>query len=308
MEVLEHTASRLTLRDKTVLGYWRLACLYTLGTVVLFGILAAPFTLFGLIGIHQVLTHERKVTLTCVGTDTPEQTRPQIPPRTCQLVRHRLLRQGVTTIPLDTLEAAVVKSSSHTFKRGGTVAFYSVQLETPKGPIQFTQNDAKESGRQDAIASEINLFLKHPNQPLQIEQEGQGVDWIVFILFVPLSLLPILIPLLILSVASLYLLRSAHCTLDKTSGTITTDYPAIKIAGRSFFGSIHSQDPLEDITAVKVDPFRANSKYWNLVVVLKSGKRISLTWLPTPGKEEKQVMARRIRRFLNLDPSESERF
>ncbi|HEY9881796.1 MAG TPA: hypothetical protein V6D29_25320 [Leptolyngbyaceae cyanobacterium] len=304
MEVLEHTATRLTLQDKTVLSYWRVACLYTLGTAVVFGILAAPFTLFGLVGIHQVLTHERKVILTCVGTNAPQQTQPQIPPRTCQLVRHRLLGQSVTTIPLDTLEAAVVRSSSHTFQRGGTVAFYSVQLETQKGPVQFTQNDAKESGRQDAIASEINTFIKNPNQPLQIEQEGQGIDWIVFILFVPLSLLPILVPLLIMSVASLYLLRSAHCTLDKTSETITIEYSAIRIAGRSFFGSIRSQHALEEITAIQVDPFQGNSKYWSLVVVLKSGKRISLTWMPTPGKEEKQVMAHRIRQFLDLELSE----
>ncbi|HEY9762970.1 MAG TPA: hypothetical protein V6D07_10615 [Trichocoleus sp.] len=300
MEVLEHTATRLTLQDKTVLGYWRVACLYTLGTAVVFGILAAPFTMFGLIGIHQVLSYERKITLTCAGTDALTQTRPQIPPRTCQLVRDRLFGQRVTTIPLDSLNAAIVKSSSHTFQRGGTVAFYSVQLETKKGPIQFTQSDSHESARQDAIASQINTFIKSPNQPLQIEQEGKDPDWILIILFVPLSLVPILVPLLIMSVASLYLLRSAHCTFDKTSETITIEYSAISIAGKSFFGSIRNQHALEEITAVQVDPFQGNSKYWNLVVLLKSGKRMSLTWLPTPGKEEKQVMAHRIRQFLNL--------
>lgn len=300
MDVLEHTVTRLTLQDRTVLSYWRVACLYTLGTAVVFGILAGPFTLFGAIGIKQVLTHERKATLTCYGATSPEQKRPEISPETCQLVRFRLIGRNVITIPLSDLQSAVLQSGSRYLNRqAGNVSYYWVELNTKNGPIRLTEDDLDEREQQVAIATQINAFIKTPNELLQIEQKGRGLEWVLIILFVPLSLMPILFPLCLMSILSLYLLRSTRCTFDKTLGTLTVEHQALKLKGIEFFSNILIQHSLEEITAVQVDAFKGNAKFWNLVVVLNTGQRISLIWMPTPGKEEKQVMAHRIRQFLD---------
>jgi hypothetical protein len=58
--------------------------------------------------------------------------------------------------------------------------------------------------------------------------------------------------------------------------------------------------PIELIAEVKVEAVRGNDQVWNLVAMLKTGRRLPLIWIATPGKEEKQAMANRINQFLNL--------
>lgn len=295
MDVLEQTSIRLSFQDRTVLSYWRVACLYTLGTAVVFGILAAPFTSFGLRSIWLVLTHEQMATLTCDRTDSP--------PGRCQLVRSRFVGREVITFPLRDLQNATVQSKSRFLNRqAGRVTYYRVLLNTQTGSIRLTVDNLSNRAEQQTLATQINTFINSPAKPfLKVQQKGSTLDWFVILVFVPLSLMPILVPLVIMFPVSLYLLRSTICTLDKALGTITVEHQGLKTFGnKELFDSKIIQHSIEEIAEVQVEAFPGNERYWNLVAVLKTGKRLPLIWMATPGKEQKQAMANRIRRFLNL--------
>lgn len=293
MDVLEQTSIRLSFQDRTPLSYWRAMCFYALGTAIVFGILSAPLTFFGLGGIWLVLSHEQKATLTC--------DRRQSPPGRCQLVRSRFVGREVITIPLRDLQNATVQSQSRYLNRqAGRVAYYWVLLNTQTGSIRLNVDDLSNRIEQEVTATQINTFIKNPGQPfLKVQQKGMGLDWFALV-FIPISLIPVLAPLILMPLVLLSC-GNITCTLDKVLGTITVKIPAVKMFGNiEFFKSIVIQRSIEEIAEVQVEAFRGNERYWNLVAVLKTGKRLPLTGIPTPGKEDKQAMANRIRRFLNL--------
>lgn len=78
MNVIEYTASRLVLYDRSVLKYWRVGCLYTLGVTAFFAIIASPLTMVIPSLAWNFLTEELMATLTCTRTQSSQNM--------CQLV------------------------------------------------------------------------------------------------------------------------------------------------------------------------------------------------------------------------------
>lgn len=112
--------------------------------------------------------------------------------------------------------------------------------------------------------------------------------------------MPILAPLIILSLASIYSLRSTTCTFDKTLGTITIEHQGLKTFWNENLLKKTIQKSIEQIDKIELEAFPGSDRYWNIVAVLKNGERLPLIWMVSPGKEEKQVVAKRIQQFLDL--------
>ena len=221
-------------------------------------------------------------------------------------MRERFVGREVITIPLSDLQNATVQSeSTYLNRQAGRVAYYWVLLNTQTGSIRLTVDNLSNRVQQQAIATQINTFIKSQSErSLRVQQKGMELNWFAILVVVPLSLMPVLAPLIIMSLASLYMLRSTTCTLDKALGTITVEHQGLKTFDnkefKGFFDKIIIQHSIEEIAEVQVEALPGNNRYWNLVAVLKTGKRLPLIWMATPGKEEKQAMANHIRQFLNL--------
>lgn len=295
MKILEQTSVRLSFEDRSLLNhwsyYWPSACLYTLGIAIVINILFAPVTFFGFGSIWLVFTHEQKATLTCTRTESP--------PGKCQLVRSRFVGPEAIEFPLNDLQSATLESESRYLNRQAGKKVYSrVLLNTKTGSINLTVDDLENGAEQEKIATQINTFIKSPTQPfLKVQQKGMPLDWMMILVFITLSLIPILLPFYIL----LFALGTTTCTLDKTLGKFKLQHQWFKIfANKELFKSIIIEYPLAEIAEVEVEALPKNHRCWYIVAVMKSGKRLPIFWLATPGKEEKQAMANRIRRFLNL--------
>lgn len=299
MKVIEYTPNKLILHDRSVLQYWRIGCLYTLGVTAFFAIIASPFTMIIPSFAWKFFTEEIMATLTCTRTQSSQDM--------CQLVRERRIGKEIINIPVNDFQSATVITKKFLvrkkFEQKETASLsYYVLFKKKWGSIRFTLHEFNNEDEQKSHASKINYFIHNQNENyLRIEQKFVQPNWTfmqVFwlIIFSLPGLAMVAFILAIMFLAMLYALRITTCTFDKTTGMMTLKHEAL----RKIFDSIVIQCSLEEIKDIQIKAFSGKGNSWKIELILEHSKTISLNWMKTPHREEKLTAAECIRQFLNL--------
>ncbi|RCJ22564.1 hypothetical protein A6S26_20690 [Nostoc sp. ATCC 43529] len=299
MKVIEYTPNRLILHDRSVLQYWRIGCLYTLGVTAFFAIIASPFTMIIPSFAWKFLTEEIMATLTCTRTQSSQDM--------CQLVRVRRIGKEIINIPVNDLQSATVITKTVFVKKKfqqkeTSYSYYYVLFNKKWGSIRFTLHEFNNEDEQKSHASKINYFIHNQNENyLSIEQKFMQPNWtFIQVFWLMIFSLPglamVAFILTIMFLAMLYALRITTCTFDKTTGMMTLKHQAL----RKIFDSIVIQCSLEEIKDIQIKTFSGKGNSWKIELILEQSKAISLNWMETPDREEKLIAAECIRQFLNL--------
>ena len=142
MKIIKQTASELIIQTQSIFDFWLPSCLFM------------AFGLFGLAFDYH------KATLSC--------QRLQAKQGSCQIVRSNLLGSKIQEIELASLRGAKVQRSGYKTR---------VVLLTSVGYVPFTANSTN-WGTQDAVASDINFFVKNAkDRLLRLSQEDRWLGW-----------------------------------------------------------------------------------------------------------------------------------
>jgi len=202
MKILELTPHRITLRDCAI-SLW---------------LSAAGLALGGFVTIAQ----GKLTTLTCHRGLAPQSQ--------CQLSQFGVLGIGSSQQSLNDLQEASV--DTHSSSKGGRT--YAVVFPSSQGTIQLTHYSNNQQ-EQEAIASQINAFVKNPHQlGLQIQQDDRlGMS---------------LLGGLLVGAGSIFITacRITHCDLDRTTGKL-------RIARWGIRGTQVREYPLHQVVSVNLD-------------------------------------------------------
>jgi hypothetical protein len=207
----------------------------------------------------------------------------------CQLVDTNLLWHNQSTIPLDTLQGASVRSYF-----SGKTTTYRIILFTQTGEIPITNSISK--GEQEDIAFQIDTFIKNSNQKsLEVSDHSNRGNFFFGLFIWGCGLL---FPLF-----NSERIEIITCSWDETLGQIT-------LKQRDLLSPLGSLDlSLQEIASAAIESTLHSainrygktfnySKYY-LVLVLQSGARIRLGWDGTVLLKSKQQVVNYISTILH---------
>ncbi|MEG4230148.1 hypothetical protein QUA35_28620 [Microcoleus sp. N9_B2] len=149
MKIIKQTASELIIQTQSIFDFWLPSCL------------------FMALGLFGLAFDYHKATLIC--------QRLQAKQGSCQIVRSNLLGSKIQEIELASLQGAKVQRCGYKTR---------VVLLTSVGNVPFTANSTN-WGTQDAVASDINFFVKNAkDRLLRLSQDDRWLGWtgVIFLL------------------------------------------------------------------------------------------------------------------------------
>src|SRR6476661_9536087 len=142
MKIIQQTASELIIQTQSIFDFWFPSCLF-----MIFGLISLTFD------YHAA-------SLSC--------QRLQAKQGKCQIVRSNLLGSNIKEIELASLRGAKVERCGYKTR---------VVLLTSVGNVPFTANSPN-WGTQDAVASDINFFVKNAkHRLLRLSQDERWLGW-----------------------------------------------------------------------------------------------------------------------------------
>lgn len=244
MKIIKQTASELIIQTKSIFDFWLPSCL---------------FMAFGLI---SVTFDYHATTLSC--------QRLQAKQGNCQIVRSNLLGSNIKEIELASLRGAKVERCGYKTR---------VVLLTSVGNVPFTANSTN-WGTQDAVASDINFFVKNAkNRLLRLSQDERWLGWTGGIF-------------LLAGIAVIVLRNNETYSFDETLNTLT-------VKQRGLLARQVMEYSLCDIYGVEVDQTkdRHNDIWYEVRLLACGGSRISLIRTMNPYQQAK--IAKAINNYLN---------
>jgi hypothetical protein len=244
MKIIKQTASELIIQTQSIFDFWLPSCL---------------FMAFGLFGLAF---DDHKATLSC--------QRLQAKQGSCQIVRSNLLGSKIQEIELASLQGAKVQRCGYKTR---------VVLLTSVGNVPFTANSTN-WGTQDAVASDINFFVKNAkDRLLRLSQDDRWLAWTGGIF--------------LLAAAAVIVLRNNETySFDGNLNTLT-------VKQRGLLARKVIEYSLCEIYGVEVDRTKdlQNDTWYEVRLLVCGGSRISLPNTMNLYQQEKIVKA--INNYLN---------
>ncbi|MEG4025635.1 hypothetical protein [Microcoleus sp. S13C4] len=244
MKIIKQTASELIIQTQSIFDFWLPSCL---------------FMAFGLFG--QAFDYQ-KATLSC--------QRLQAKQGSCQLVRSNLLGSNTQEIQLASLRGAKVQRCGYKTR---------VVLLTSVGHVPFTANSTN-WGTQDAVASDINFFVKNAKDRLL--RLSPNDNWLgrtgsIFLLA---------------AVGAIVLRNNELYSFDGTLNTLT-------VKQRGLLARKVMEYSLCEIYGVEVDRTkdRQNDTWYEVRLLVCGGSRLSLPNTMSPYEQEQ--IAKAINNYLH---------
>lgn len=223
MKIIRQTASELIIQTKSIFDFWLPSCL------------------FMAVGLISVTFDYHAATLSCQRLKAKEGN--------CQIVRSNLLGSNIKEIELASLRGAKVERCGYKTR---------VVLLTSVGNVPFTANSTN-WGTQDAVASDINFFVKNAkNRLLRLSQDDRWLGWTGGIF-------------LLTGIAVIVLRNNEIYSFDETLNTLT-------VKQRGLWAHKVIEYSLCDIYGVEVDRTkdRQNDTWYQVRLLVCGGSRISL--------------------------------
>ncbi|AFZ08452.1 hypothetical protein Osc7112_4124 [Oscillatoria nigro-viridis PCC 7112] len=244
MKIIKQTASELIIQTQSIFDFWFPSCLF-----MIFGLISLTFD------YHAA-------SLSC--------QRLQAKQGKCQIVRSNLLGSNIKEIELASLRGAKVERCGYKTR---------VVLLTSVGNVPFTANSPN-WGTQDAVASDINFFVKNAkNRLLRLSQDERWLGWTGGIF-------------LLTGIAAIVLRNNETYSFDETLNTLT-------VKQRGLLASTVIQYSLCEIYGVEVDRTedRGNDIWYEVRLLACGGSRISLPRTMNPYQQAK--IAKAINNYLH---------
>ncbi|MEG4343394.1 hypothetical protein QUB70_08900 [Microcoleus sp. A003_D6] len=244
MKIIKQTATELIIQTQSIFDFWLPSCL-----LMAFGLFWLTFDY-------------HKTTLSC--------QRLQAKQGNCQIVRSNLLGSKIQKIELASLQGAKVQRSGYKTR---------VVLLTSVGNVPFTANSTN-WGTQDAVASDINFFVKNAkHRLLRLSQEDRWWGWTGGIF-------------LLAAVAAIVLRNNETYSFDGNLNTLT-------VKQRGLLARKVIEYSLCEIYGVEVDRTkdRQNDTWYEVRLLVCGGYRISLPNTMNIYQQEK--IAKAINNYLN---------
>ncbi|MEG4807194.1 hypothetical protein QUA82_05090 [Microcoleus sp. F8-D3] len=244
MKIIKETASELIVQTQSIFDFWLPSCLFM------------AFGVFGLAFDYH------KATLSC--------QRLQAEQGSCQIVRSNLLGSKIQEIELAALQGAKVQRCGYKTR---------VVLLTSVGNVPFTPNSTN-WGTQDAVASDINFFVKNAkDRLLQLSQDDRWLGWTGGIF-------------LLTGIAVIVLRNNETYSFDGTLNTLT-------VKQRGLLARQVTEYSLCEIYGVEVDRTkdRDNDIWYEVRLLVWGGSRISLPRTMNPYQQAK--IAKAINNYLH---------
>lgn len=238
MKIIKHTATELIIQTQSRFDFWLPSCL-----LMAFGLISLGFD------YHAA-------TLNC------QRLRPK--QGNCQLVRSNLLGSNIQQIQLASLQGAKVERCGYKSR---------VVLLTSVGNVPFTGNSTN-WGNQDAVASDINFFVKNgKHRLLRLSQDDRWWGWTGGIF-------------LLAAVGAIVLRNDETYSFDGTLNTLS-------VKQRGLLGTKLIQHSLCEICGVEVDrkKDRDNDTWYEVRLLVCGGSRISLPNTMSPYKQIEIALA-----------------
>ena len=244
MKIIKHTTTELIIQTHSIFDFWFPSCL-----LMAFGLISLIFD------CHAA-------TLNC--------QRLQAKKGSCQLVRSNLLGSNTQEIQLAALRGAKVERCGYKSR---------VVLLTSVGNVPFTANSTN-WGHKDAVASEINFFVKNEkDRLLRLSQDDRWFGWTGGIL-------------LLAAVGAIALSNDETYSFDGTLNTLT-------VKQRGWWVCKVIQHSLCEIYGVEVDRTkdRDNDTWYEIRLLVSGGSRICLPNTMNP--YEQVEIAKAINNYLH---------
>lgn len=244
MKIIKQTASELIIQTQSVFDFWFPSCL------------------FMAVGLISLTFDYHTASLSC--------QRLQAKQGKCQIVRSNLLGSNIKEIELASLRGAKVERCGYKTR---------VVLLTSVGNVPFTANSTN-WGTQDAVASDINFFVKNAkNRLLRLSQDDRWLGWTGGIF-------------LLAGIAVIVLRNNEIYSFDETLNTLT-------IKQRGLLARKVMEYSLCDIYGVEVDRTkdRDHDIWYEVRLLACGGSRISLPRTMNPYQQAK--IAKAINNYLH---------
>jgi len=248
MKIIKHTATELKIQTHSIFDLWLPSSL---------------LMAFGLIGLTF---NYHAATLSC--------QRSQEKQGNCQLVRSNLLGSNIKEIQLASLQGAKVERCGYKSR---------VVLLTSVGDVPFTANSTN-WGNKDAVASDINFFLKNAkHRLLRLSQDDGWFGWTGGIF-------------LLAAVGAIVLGNNETYSFDRTLNTLT-------IKQRGVLARKVIKHSLCEIYGVEVERTKDpdNDTWYEVRLLVCGGSRISLPHTMNPYQQVE--IAKAINNYLNARSS-----
>ncbi|MEG3986403.1 hypothetical protein QUA20_06755 [Microcoleus sp. Pol7_A1] len=244
MKIIKQTATELRIQTQSIFDFWLPSCL-----LMTLGLISLIFDYHG-------------ATLSC--------QRLQAKQGNCQIVRSNLLGSNIKEIQLTSLRGAKVQRCGYKSR---------VVLLTSVGNVPFTANSTN-WGNQDAVASDINFFVKNAkHRLLRLSQDDRWLGWTGGIF-------------LLAALAAIVLRKNETYSFDGTLNTLT-------VKQRGLLARKVIQYSLCEIYAVEVDRTkdRDHDIWYEVRLLACGGSRISLPRTMNPYQQAK--IAKAINNYLH---------
>jgi hypothetical protein len=236
-------------------------------------------------GAFLILSSFAVTTLTCQRWSAAQGS--------CKLTDLNFPWVNVKEIPLTTLRGAEFRTQLGSGR--GISYIHKIVLLTPTAEIDVAVSSHK--GEKEDITEQINRFIKNSNQTfLKVRQDGQQEKLFWGLFFWGSGLVAVLF-----FGAEIEIIT---CSFDKTLGRLTLKQRnSLSLPSGFIEHSIQEIDSatIETTSRSKLDRFWRTVGYneYYLVLVLKSGERIRLTWHETVLLKGKQKVVDYISRILS---------
>ena len=244
MKIIKQTGTELIIQTKSIFDFWLPSCL------------------FMALGLISVTFDYHAATLSC--------QRLQAKQGNCQIVRSNLLGSNIKEIELASLRGAKVERCGYKTR---------VVLLTSVGNVPFTANSTN-WGTQDAVASDINFFVKNAkNRLLRLSQDERWLGWTGGIF-------------LLTAIAVIVLRNNEIYSFDGTLNTLS-------VKQRGLLASTVIQYSLCEIYGVEVHQTKDldNDILYEVRLLVGGGSRISLP--RTMSLYEQEKIAKAINNYLH---------
>ncbi|MEG3881867.1 hypothetical protein QT972_31365 [Microcoleus sp. herbarium7] len=248
MKIIKDTATELIIQTHSIFDFWFPSCL-----LMAFGLISLTFDY-------------RAATLNCQRLHAKQGS--------CQLVRSNLLGSNTQEIQLAALRGAKVERCGYKSR---------VVLLTSVGNVPFTANSTN-WGHKDAVASEINFFLKNAkHRLLHLSQDDRWFGWTGGIL-------------LLAAVGAIASSNNETYSFDGTLNTLT-------VKQRGLLPRKVIKHSLCEIYGVEVERTkdRQNDTWYELRLLVCGGSRICLPNTMNPYQQE--AIAKAINNYLHARSS-----
>jgi len=244
MKIIKQTGTELVIQTQSLFNFWLHSCLLMT------------------LGLISLIFDYHTATLIC--------QRLQAKQGKCQIVRSNLLGSNIQDIELASLRGAKVERCGYKTR---------VVLLTSVGNVPFTANSIN-WGTQDAVASDINFFVKNAkDRLLRLSQDEHWLGWTGGIF-------------LLAAVGAIVLRNNETYTFDATLNTLT-------VKQRGLLARKVIQYSLCEIYGVEVDRTkdRDNDTWYEIRLLVCGGSRISLPNTMSP--YEQVEIAKAINNYLH---------